>query len=145
MFAGRYYAPRYFAPRYFPKIGAASVAPVASTVPQGGGAGRPVYWQGKRRKRKLEDQPLKHLDFILNKVVSEYYGDIIASDLPKAVIKEAAAIVKPFTQSKGIPKVQSVDWIALQRDADSVGLLLEIWNEELHAREIEDEEFMFLS
>lgn len=126
---------------------ASSTAPTpVSTIPTGG-SGYPVYWQGKRRKRKLTDQPNKHLAYILDKVVSEYYGEIISSDLPQAVKKEAAAVVKPFveTKKKGIPKTTQVDWAALQRDADAVGTILQIWHEELLAKEIEDEdEFMMM-
>ena len=124
--------------------GSAPVSPVV-TVPQGG-AGHPVYWQGKRRKAKLEEQPNKHLRYILDKVVSEYYGEIIAADLPQAVKREAAAIVKPFVDKKtqGIPKPEVVDWVALQRDADSIGALLQIWHEELLAKEIEKEDEQFM-
>ena len=113
------------------------------TIPQGG-AGYPVYWQGKRRKRKLEDQPLRHLDYILDKVVAEYYGDIVESDLPKAVKREAAEVVEPFVERKtrGIPKPANIDWVALQRDADAVGTILQIWHEEL--QEIEEEEDLMM-
>ena len=39
-----------------------------------GGAGYPVYWQGKRRKRRLEDQPNLHLKKVLDDVVNELSG-----------------------------------------------------------------------
>lgn len=124
-------------------VGIAVVQPAATTS----GSGHPVYWQGKRKKRKLVDQPNKHLEYILHKVVSEYYRDIVESDLPKEVKKEAAKVVRPFVDKKvqGIPKTNSVDWIALQRESDRIGLLLEIWNEELIAAEIDDEEILLLS
>ena len=111
-----------------------------------GGAGWPVDWQRKRRKLTLEEQPEKHLRWILDKVVAEYYGEIIDSDLPKAVKAEAANVVRPFVARSDsgarVPKVAKVNWDALQQDAKAVGELLRIWNERL--ADDDDEEFLLL-
>lgn len=109
-----------------------------------GGAGWPVDWQGKRRKLTLEEQPEKHLRHILDKVVAEYYGEIIESDLPKAVKAEAANVVRPFVargdSGARVPKSAKVDWAALERNAKAVGELFRIWNE----RVVDDDEEEFL-
>lgn len=115
------------------------------SVPTGytpGGSGYPVDWQGKRRKLTLKEQPEKHLRSILDSVVAEYYGEIVASALPKSVKAEAAALVKPFVEGKpqAIPKPAAVDWLALQQDAFAVAGLIRLWNEEMNARAIEDED-----
>lgn len=106
-----------------------------------GGSGYPVNWQGKRRKRTLKEQPEKHLRAILDRVVSEYYGEIVEADLPAKVKKEAAAIVKPFADKearyKSVPPVAQVDWTALQRDAEAVAAILRIWSDELAQRDID--------
>jgi len=121
-----------------------AVIPSAVAIPSGG-AGYPVYWQGKRRKAKLKERPNEHLRYILDKVVSEYYREIVASDVPLAIKREAAAVVRPFVDRKtqGIPNPGVVDWAALQRDAGSVGTILQIWHEEIQDEiDREDEEFM---
>lgn len=122
-----------------------SVIPPVGVIPPGG-AGHPVYWQGKRKRRKLIDQPERHLRWILEKVVAEYYADIIASDVPQSVKREAAALVKPYAEiDKGIPPVAVIDWDAVQRNADAVGTILQIWHEEVQ-RDIDadDEEILIL-
>lgn len=121
----------------------------ANTIPQGG-AGHParIDWQGKRRKATLADQPNEHLRQILDRVVSEYYGDIVAADLPQSVKKEAAAIVKPFAEKqaryKSVPKAAEVDWVALERNAEAVASLIRLWNEELALQNEDDEILMIL-
>ena len=108
-----------------------------------------IDWQVKRRKLTLRERPEAHLRDILDRVVSEYYGEIVASDLPQSVKKEAAAVVKPFADKearfKSVPPVAQVDWNALQRDADAVSAILRIWSDELAQREIDDEdEFLMM-
>lgn len=113
----------------------------APDIPMGG-AGYPVDWQTKRRKRTLQEQPEKHLRHILDTVVAEYYGEIIESDLPKSVKAEAADIVRPFAENRGarIPKVARVDWEALQRNADAVGSIIRLWNEEVARQDVDDDD-----
>lgn len=112
-----------------------------------GGAGYPVDWQVKRRKLRLEEQPEKHLRYILDQVVAEYYGEIVESDLPKPVKAEAAAVVRPFAKNKGArtPQVESVDWKALQADVTAVNRLIRIWNDELAADEDDELILMMVS
>lgn len=118
----------------------------APTIPMGG-AGYPVDWQGKRRKKTLADQPNEHLRQILDRVVAEYYGEIIDADLPKSVKAEAADVVRPFVdkQARGarIPQPARVDWEALQRDADAVSALVRIWSDEIVRQDIDDDDDEF--
>jgi hypothetical protein len=113
-----------------------------------GGAGHPVYYQGKRKKRKLEDQPNKHLQWILDRTIAEYYSEIIEADVPKSVKQEVGEVVRPYIErkAKGIPQRSNIDWQALQQNADAVGTILQIWNEELRANDLEedDEEFLIM-
>ena len=111
-----------------------------------GGAGWPVDWQGKRRKLTLEEQPEKHLRHILDKVVAEYYGEIVEADVPKAVKAEAAQIVNPYVEKSRqtrVPKVDAIDWVALQRDVDAVSALMNLWSDEI-AKENEDDDELLL-
>ena len=113
------------------------------------GSGYPVDWQGNRRKLRLEEQPEKHLRHILDKVVAEYYGEILDSDAPRAAKAKAAAAVRPYvsTGSSGarLPKPARVNWELLQQDADAVATLIAIWSSEV-ARDADndDEEFFML-
>lgn len=130
--------------------GSASLA----VIPQGG-AGYPsrIDWQGKRRKATLADMPNEHLRQILDRVISEYYDEIVSSDLPRSVKKEAATIVRPYADRKSrardIPPPVKIDWVALQRNADAVAAILQIWGDELAAKEFdldeEDDIFMLMS
>jgi hypothetical protein len=124
--------------------GYAGGAPVPPTptpdVPRSGG----VYWQYIGRKKRRREFP--SVNEILDRAVSEYYAEIIDSDLPKEAKKEAAAVVRPFVDKRvqGIPTPASVDWQALQENAERVGLLIRIWHEELLARDIDDEDELLL-
>jgi hypothetical protein len=109
-----------------------------------GGSGFPVYWQGKRRKRRLEEQPNLHLKKVLDDVVAELYGELTEDDVPAAVQAKAAKLVKPFVAKKSktlaIPPVAVVDWDALEKDAARVRQIIALWRKlELDA-EIEDED-----
>lgn len=77
---------------------------------------------------------------------SYYYRKIIESDAPKAIKREAAAIVRPYTKKKSaaIPKVREVDWRELALVTEILNALIRIWIEEVKAAEIEsdDEEWM---
>jgi hypothetical protein len=112
------------------------------------GAGHPVDWQVPRRKRTLKEQPEKHLRHILDKVVAEYYGEILESDAPRTAKAEAANAVRPYVSkdSNGarLPKPARVDWERLQLDADAVATLIAIWNAEVAKEGDEDDEEFFL-
>lgn len=104
-----------------------------------GGGGSPDFYKKKKKYLKLEDQPLKHLDLILDKVVSEVYG-IIVTELPKQEKQKAIKVVRPYTESKAkIPQVQSIDWNRFESDIRSVRVLLEIYQNYLNELEDEDE------
>lgn len=120
-----------------------------STRPPGG-AGYPVgiYWQGKRRKKRLIDQPNLHLKKILDDVVRELYGEI-SEDAPADVQAKAAKLVKPFVAGKAkklaVPPESAVDWSALERDGNRVQALVALWRKQEIEREIEDEdEYMLM-
>ena len=109
-----------------------------------GGSGYPVYWQGKRRKRRLEDQPNLHLKKVLDDVVNELYGELTEDDVPAAVQAKAAKLVKPFVAKKSktlaIPPVTAVDWVALEKDATRVRQLIALWRKQEEDVEIEAED-----
>jgi hypothetical protein len=124
-------------------------------IPEGlaPGSGHPVDWQVKRRKLTLKERPEAHLRSILDKVIAEYYGEIIESDAPKAVKTEAATAVRPFVQrdAKGsrLPAAEKVDWERLELDASAVAAIIRIWRDEVSKKENEDDDddfiFMMLS
>ncbi len=114
-----------------------------------GGSGYPVYWQGKRRKRRLEDQPNLHLKKVLDDVVNELYGELTEDDVPPAVQAKAAKLVKPFVAQKdkklAIPPPAAVDWAALERDATRVRQLIALWRKQEEDAEIEaEDEYLLL-
>ena len=114
-----------------------------------GGSGYPVYWQGKRRKRRLEDQPNLHLKKVLDDVVNELYGELTEDDVPPAVQAKAAKLVKPFVAQKdkklAIPPPAAVDWAALERDATRVRQLIALWRKQEEDVEIEaEDEYLLL-
>lgn len=116
------------------------VAPDVGT----GKAGYPVYYQGRRkRKRKLEDFPNRHLDFILDKVVSEIFGEIVDAQVSTEIKADAYEIVVPFIREEPNNTFQ-VDWKALQKDFQRVNHLIYLWQEEILAREIDDEDELLL-
>lgn len=123
------------------------VIPPAPTVVTGG-AGHPINWQGKRRRATLADKPNEHLRQILDRVVAEYYAEIVESDLPTAIKQEAAAAVRPFAERKArhqaIPQALNVDWARLQHDAGAVGAILRIWHDEIAQEDIDDDETILL-
>jgi hypothetical protein len=128
---------------------AAEEVPVTSTVPGPGGSGYPVYWQGKRRKRRLEEQPNLHLKKVLDDVVAELYGELTEDDVPKAVQAKAAKLVKPFVEQKSkklaIPPESAVDWTALERDASRVRQIIALWRKQEFDAEIEaEDEYLLL-
>lgn len=100
----------------------------AATVPQAG-AGRPVYWQGKRKKLTLKDQPERHLDWILNNVVSELYGETAANS--PEIANKVEAIVRPYAQPGVAEKrtFEAIDWMALVENAAMLERINELLDE----------------
>ena len=81
------------------------------------GAGHPVYWQGKRKKLTLKDRPERHLDWILNNVVSELYSDeaVRSPDISVKVDEITRPFIRPGDQQK--KSVEAIDWMALVDNA----------------------------
>lgn len=92
-------------------------APAPEVAVTQAGAGHPVYWQGKRKKLTLKDRPERHLDWILNNVVSELYSDEVVSS-PDISVK-VEALVRPFIRPGDQQKkpVEAIDWLALVDNA----------------------------
>lgn len=115
--------------------------PVVDVYP---GSGRPVDWQGPRRKLKLKEQPEKHLRSILDKVVAEYYGELVSAEIPKSVKAEAADVVRPYVSkdSRGnrVPQPDKVDWQSLEANASAVAAIIGLWNQEIRRYENEDDD-----
>lgn len=125
--------------------GKAAVASIEEVIVRGGGGAiYPVYYQGRRkRKRKLEDFPNRHLDFILDKVVSEIFGEIVDAQVSTEIKADAYEIVAPFIREEPNNTFQ-VDWKALQKDFQRVNHLIYLWQEEILSREIDDEDELLL-
>ena len=106
--------------------------PPPNTFPIGG-AGHPasIYWGVKKHKRFT-----KNLNWLMDRVVSEYYGELTEPDVPAKVQKEAAKIVRPYAKD-GAKVPQAVNWQALHKDAEAVIKLLELYQRE---RELQDDE-----
>lgn len=106
--------------------------PPTNNIPIGG-AGHPasIYWGVKKHKRFT-----KNLNWLMDRVVSEYYAELTDNDVPKAIKTEAAKIVKPYADDKkDVP--QKVNWAALQKDAEAMIRILELYQRE---RDLEDDE-----
>ena len=128
-----------FQPAYQQVPLAVGVVPVTS----GGGGGR-VWYQGKRRKRRLIDRPNLHLETILDSVVHELYGELTDDDVSPEIQAKAAKLVKPFVDGKdkkvAVPEPEAVDWTRLERDATRVQALIALWRKQEIQREIDDED-----
>lgn len=128
---------------YFQFTNGPTPTPPTPTPGGGGGAGgggwypkTHAYGRANWRKKKWDQQVTAWVDAS----ASEMYADLTASDMPKAVRKEAAALVRPFSESKGIPNPQVVDWDALAADASAVLELLSLWRREADDRDILDDD-----
>lgn len=108
--------------------------PTPNTFPIGG-AGHPappsIYW-GVKKHRKFK----KNLDWLLDRVVSEYYGELTDDDVKPSIQKEAAKIVRPYAKD-GLKVPQAINWEALYQDAEAVIRLLELYQRQ---RDLEDDE-----
>lgn len=102
-----------------------------------GGMGHPggIYW-GVRKHKKWT----KNLDWLLNRVVSEYYGELTDEEMPTAVQKEAAKIVRPYAQD-GLKVPERVDWSKLEADFDRVIMLLELYQRH---KDIDDDDEIWM-
>lgn len=68
------------------------------------------------------------------------YADLTAKEMPKEVRKEAASIVRPFADVRGVPEPQKVDWAALAEEAAVTLELISLWRKEALKREILDDD-----
>lgn len=104
----------------------------------GGGGGSIDYQSHKPGKPRLR----KQIDEILDSAEAAYRA---LRESPQA--EAAAKIVKPFTEDKraAVPPVQSIDWIAVERDVTRTRRLLALAARLKQQREIDedDEEIMF--
>jgi len=107
----------------------------------GGGGGRWLPKRSNRAERRARAIYISHEP-------SYYYQQIINSEAPKSVKKEAAAVIRPYVEKRAkiIPRVSSVDWQRLADDIYAVQQLFRIWREEVRQREIDedDEEILML-
>lgn len=116
-----------------------SSAPPPSTIPMGG-AGHPtgIYWGVKKHKKFT-----KNLDWLLDRVVSEYYDELTGASAPEAIKKQAAKIVKPYAVDRQtIP--ETVNWAAMEQDVDRVIAMLTLYQKHRDILD-DDEDFMLLS
>lgn len=98
---------------------------------------------GKKKRKDYEPREEEKVRVTLDRVISEYYGEIVNSDLPLSAKEEAAEAVKPYTSAYGIPQVSQVDWNALNNSLDAVSRILSIWQAEVLAQH-DDEETLFM-
>lgn len=106
-----------------------------------GGSGYPTY---VRRRRSLEER----LRDLVDLSARELYEDVISAPVPESVKQEAAKVIRPFASSnKLVPPAPSVDWPVMEKELVRVRELLRIWQAEVLAREIEqdDEEVLLLA
>lgn len=108
----------------------APAPPAVSTIPQGGAGHPTVYW-GVRKHKKWK----RNLDWLLDRVVSDYYGELTQPTVPFQVRKEAKQIVKPYVEKK------QVNWSKFEGDLDRVIKLLELYQ---HLQDIEDDDETWL-
>ena len=103
-------------------------------IPQGG-SGYPVW------RKKEPRSPSNNLDLLWDLVLSEHYEELLESNAPSKVKKQAAAIVKPFVNRPSkIPKSSQVDWASLEMDVVRVEKLLKILEEQGLLRAIDDDD-----
>lgn len=122
--------------------GVATSPPVPPDIPIGG-AGHPVpgpsIWWGEKKRRKFT----KTFDWILDRVVSELYGELTQPAVAKAVQKEAAKIVRPYAQD-GEKVPQQVNWAKLEQDIQAVQRLMELYQIEVYNLQLQDDEETWL-
>lgn len=89
------------------------------------GAGYPVF----QKKKFVRKPSIKEL---LDVAMAEIYEAGTEENVAKETKLAFAKIVKPFTKSKAkIPEVESVNWVALQKDAEQVDKLLKLWKQQI--------------
>ena len=120
-----------------------SVANVV-VVPSGGGGGGgyrypSTYWE---RRKTAHDYSGAAINEILEKAASEVYAELARN---KAIQEKAVAIIRPFTDSKAKkPQVASIDWYAIERDAQTVHALLQLWSDQVAGMQEEEDIFAIL-
>lgn len=108
------------------------------------GSGYPVsaayistHGVSKKRKHPFET------DIALQMQVA--YDELLGKAKPQ-VKKQAAKIVRPYIENGvkpiTLPPADVIDWQALEKDAQRVSALLELWQAEM--QELEDEEILLL-
>lgn len=115
------------------------VTPPTPPQPSGGGGGggrHHAYGPANWRRKKWSQTVSEWVD----STAAEMYADLVAPSMPKEVRKEAAALVKPYADTGGIPQPKAVDWEALSSDADRALEIIALWNEEMLNREILDDD-----
>jgi hypothetical protein len=89
------------------------------------GAGYPVF-----QKKKFVRKP--SIKEILDVAMAEIYEAGTEKNVDKDTKLAFAKIVKPFTKSKAkIPEAESVNWVALQKDAEKVDQLFKLWHQQI--------------
>ncbi len=122
--------------------GVQTVVPVPPDIPIGG-AGHPVpgpsIWWGEKKRRKFT----KTFDWILDRVVSELYGELTQPNIAKSVQKEAAKLVRPYAKD-GEKVPQQVNWMALEQDIATVQRLIALWQDEVYNLQLQEDEDIWL-
>jgi hypothetical protein len=121
---------------YLSNVGMGGGGAATTPIPIGG-AGHPAsIWWGVRKHKRFN----KNLDWLLDRVVSEFYGELTDPEMPVAAKKAAAKIVRPYAKDgEKIP--QSVDWSKMEQDVDRVMMLLELYQKYQNA---EDDDLLWM-
>lgn len=115
-------------------------SPAPPTPSLGGGGGGGGYYPRRKWAKRLDQIVSEWVDAD----AKEMYREIVA-EAPKEIKAQAAKIVRPYTKAtRPIPKPQSVDWEALNAEADRVQALFRLWREEIDHQE-DEEELIFLT
>lgn len=121
----------------------------------GAGSGT-IDWQEPRRKLRLKEKPLQHLEFVLKNVVAEVFGDLTKPEIPKKVKLEAKKIVKAYEIEDFAPEgilsehvPPPIDFEALSSDSARLQQLMNLWQQEVENKrrlfnEIEEANIEFL-
>lgn len=103
-------------------------APPLPVLAGGGG-----FHKGKKRRKRH-----KHVDEILSDI-EKIYADL--QDTPQR--QTAGEIVRPYAATDAkVPQPVSVDWVALERDAQKVAALMALWHQ--HQIDMDDEDIFLL-
>lgn len=111
--------------------------PTVGNTPGGGGGG------GRLRHHRYGEHPDKTFDDLLKKVVAEVLYKEIVEDGTLAEKKQAGKVVAPLADDSriAIPRVEAVDWRAVEDNAQKVAALFRIWSR-MQQDQADDEWFM---